>query len=303
MNCSETKDRLNLLADNELDKIERKKVLAHIMACKECHDEYNTILEMEKIICSSIQLDDLEKMDLDIKNKNITNRRRIFMKRKVITASIALMLLVGTFVPVKGQSLASNIQQWVKSLSFKTDETDYTISADLEIPENIIEHPPVHAEEENPYLKVYSNIEDIPKDLGYNIQLPEYIPEGYTFSKVEHYTFDEGKTNNIVLNYSNPEINGGGPSLFITNEFIKTDIPKREIRHSEGTELRSIEVNNYPAFFSYFESSNTVFIDLCILVNNGDQKTVCITMLAELEKAELINAEEELIKIAKSILD
>lgn len=363
MNCKEVCEKIYSLADNELNAFNKKQVMKHLKNCKSCSEIYTQVIEMKNLITSEITIDDFKDLDIDLtlmdnhsefneiklinkSKKSNSNWRYLFMKKKVIAASITLLLVVSVMVPVNGQSLVDKVSDWVKSLSFSSEVTKYEVTTDtptltyvpeyqreidslwsemtklMNAEESQLERKKIYdkyqamieeirQQEEDRVAKFrtgYDVISDLTDDFEYDFQIPDYIPEEYSFDDVEHYTFDEGLCNIITLRYKKPDLNSGHPSLYINYEFVKQDIPERELAYTEDTVVKAVKVDDYNAVLIFDNSDTSQFADVGIdvIVDEGDFKMIRINMFVD--KFEVRNGvpadiESDLIKIAESILD
>lgn len=371
MSCKEISENIYSLADNELSTFNKKKVLKHIEGCEECREEYTQVIKIKSLISSELTMNDFDDLDIEFTSFNnysnaseinIQNRikkssshwRYLFMKKKLIVASITLLLVIGAIVPVNGQNIIHKVSDWVKSLSFSSEETQYEVITDLNpiayFPEylkkidllrekmykllaeaktpaekNIIEAKykreieEIEKEEKErvaKYCTAYDEISELQKNFEYDFRIPSYIPEKYRLSNGEHYSFSKGSCNIISLKYAKAGINNGSPSLWINYEFIKEEIPERQLHYFEGTLVKATKVKDYDAVLnitgqSKGNNTDEVFNDVVdvginVVVDVGDFKMVRIIMLVK--ESEVSNGvpsyiESELIKIAESILD
>lgn len=304
MKCSEIEDLLYMLADDELSIQDKEKILTHIKGCKECYKEYSSILNMKKLISSNIQAEYLDCMDIKIVENRNKNRSKIFMRKKVIVTVAASILLISTIVPVNGQTLLNNFKEWVRSINFINNHTNYNIETNLEMAEHQQNTQKYHK------TKIYDSIKEIEasKNFEYKVELPKYIPDGYRFSNVVTDTFDNGITNILSLKYKKTGINNDNPSLYIDYEYIKKDIQNREIRFIHGTQIKQVEVKDYTAYLHYIpriDDEKYISVGLDTAVDLNDFKMLRIGMFInsdELENGVPLYIEEQLIKIAESIM-
>lgn len=125
MSCNDMKESLVLLVDGELDEAEAEIVKKHIADCKECKSEYEKLIFMKK--ASRKEYAAIEKIigikedihpELQTPHKNIIGWRNLGMKRKAAAVLAAVLLIAAFFTPFGGRSMAKNMGEWFKKISF-----------------------------------------------------------------------------------------------------------------------------------------------------------------------------------------
>lgn len=315
MECCKAVSLIHLYAVGELNKEDLGKLQKHIQKCSKCSQIYNEALEVNSYmndLFEEVEIPDNNfrynvMRTIEEKNKLIGSRRSIYMRKKIVAAAVAIILIGGSFVPVNGKSLVDTVGKWVNSLKIEKSngtviELDSYDSSSYDSSSSD-EESKCSTKTDTSIRKSYYSYEEVVKDLGDRFIKSEYIPEGYKepsfyYQKIEN--FEE-----MTILYTNKDditlIIGIGTSsdeLFTKNYYSNNMDPKFKEISIAGYEAAWILLN-LPD--EKINQSLELFLESD---ENKKREYNYQIRVAKTENKEQKNflPEEELIKIAESLI-
>lgn len=166
MDCNRIMEYITLLADEEIDDFNREAVLEHIKTCASCFNEYTRILSMKQLLSKDSYLSNLKSKHITtdvidtIQDENIRKNHKdykqklglewIFMKKGLVSACIAIILIACLFIPFNEKSFAKSMENWIKQINFK-----YTSSMQNGTTAEVNHSAVVDQDQKNPLQFIY----------------------------------------------------------------------------------------------------------------------------------------------------
>lgn len=318
MKCNEIEEFVILLADNEIDDLNRKRVLEHIEICETCKQKYRETLNMKNMISFNLSDEDLSDLNLYTVASKKKKWRHVFMKKRILAASVAIALVISIFIPINGRSFADSIKGWFDKTTITTEKGRYSIHTDFD---------GIRRSDELDYSRAakhayFKNIEEAKTQTSKDVPVPKFIPKDYEFEFIYSNYFTEGHYEDMHLRYASKyELKDVEEGKFPTRDCIDItyDYPSgymsREynISYVERSMVKPITVKGYDGYMVYTPRNEDIDTDyiatnigLTLFIESETFFTVDVTnriSSKEPSESEIEEIEKQLIKIMESIIE
>lgn len=197
MECSKARNLINLYIEGTLSENDNINLNNHIDKCKECKEQFDEIKEIHNVLNEIFTEYEIPNTNFrgevmkKIYNTNhrATNKGTIkIYKKRIVVAIVGLCIVVmGSFIPVNGQTLIDKAKKWVSNITIENGDSKI-VGEDkaVEISEEKYEEL---KEKAKGYKPPEASMNDMKKDMGIFFVKPEDIPDRYTFAAGDKYEF------------------------------------------------------------------------------------------------------------------